>query len=107
MNQIGDRLRKLRESTGLNQKQFAENINMKQTTYNGYETGKHVPKSEVLVLLAERYGVSVDYLLGKDPAPNAAPTTAYDQRLTELLQTASPEMKQALIVLLEQAQAAE
>ena len=35
MNQIGDRLRKLLESTGLKQNQFAENINMKQTTYNG------------------------------------------------------------------------
>lgn len=107
MSQIGLRLRELRERTGLSQKQFAENINMKQTTYNGYETGKHVPKSEILVLLAERYGVSVDYLLGKDPAPSTPPATAYDQRLTELLQTASPEMKQALIVLLEQAQAAE
>ena len=64
MNSTADMLRRLRESTGLNQKDFAASVGMKQTTYNGYETGKHRPKSDVLIAIADKYNVSVDFLLG-------------------------------------------
>ena len=57
-------LRRLRERTGLNQKDFAASVGMKQTTYNGYETGKHRPSHDVLIAIANKYSVSVDYLLG-------------------------------------------
>ena len=111
MDTIGSRLRALRERTGLSQKEFAEKIGLKQSTYNGYETGKHIPKSDILISLADHYGVPVGYLLGQD-APSdceAAPlaNSPYDQRLAGLLQSATPEMKRALIVLLEQALASE
>lgn len=64
VSSTADMLRQLRESTGLNQKDFAASVGMKQTTYNGYETGKHRPKSDVLIAIADKYNVSVDYLLG-------------------------------------------
>lgn len=69
MSDTAKRLRQLRESTGLNQKDFAESIGIKHTTYNGYETGKHKPKSDILVIIADKYNVTVDYLLGKSDRP--------------------------------------
>lgn len=69
MSDTANRLRQLRESTGLNQKDFAASIGLKHTTYNGYETGKHKPKSDILVIIADKYNVTVDYLLGNSNRP--------------------------------------
>lgn len=69
MSDVASRLRQLRESVGLSQKDFAVSIGIKPTTYNGYETGKHKPKSDILVIIADKYNVTVDYLLGKSDRP--------------------------------------
>ena len=43
---IKDKLREVRERTGMNKKEFAEYIGIKYTTYNNYETGAREPDSE-------------------------------------------------------------
>lgn len=58
------RLRSLRESKGLNMKQFAFELGIPYTTYYNYETGSREVNSDILVLLSEYFNVSVDYLLG-------------------------------------------
>ena len=59
------RLRALREDHDLTQKTLAEFLQVHQTTYSDYERGElNVPLS-VLDRLADYYGVSVDYLLGR------------------------------------------
>ncbi len=61
MNQ--NRLRDLREDRDLKQKQLAELLQIHQTTYSDYELGNlNIPVS-TLHLLADFYGVSIDYLL--------------------------------------------
>ena len=63
MNQL--RIRDLREDKDLNQTQIAELLQVHQTTYSDYELGRvNVPIS-ALHKLADFYGVSVDYLLGR------------------------------------------
>lgn len=60
-----NRIRDLREDRDLAQKKVAEYLQVHQTTYSDYELGKlNVPVS-VLHKLADFYGVSVDYLLGR------------------------------------------
>ena len=66
---IGDRIKAVRESLGMKQKDFAEMLNMKPTTYNGYEMGLHEPKSDVLITIANNCGVTVDYLVGLSENP--------------------------------------
>lgn len=68
-----NRIRDLREDKDLTQKELAEHLKIHQTTYSDYERGNlNVP---VLILhkLADFYGVSVDYLIGrtntKEPYP--------------------------------------
>ena len=57
-------LRAFRESLGLSQKEFADSLGIKLTTYNGYETGFHDPKSDFWIEVAKTYHVSIDFLMG-------------------------------------------
>ena len=73
MNMYQNRLRDLREDKDLNQTDIAKLLTVHQTTYSDYELNKlNIPVS-VLHTLADFYGVSVDYLLGrtnrKEPYP--------------------------------------
>lgn len=59
------RLRDLREDCDMSQKELAKLLNMSQTGYSKYETGENDVPTRILLRLAELYGTSVDYLLGK------------------------------------------
>lgn len=59
------RIRDLREDADLYQKDLAKILNCSQQTYSDYECGKVDIPSEVLIRLADYYGTSVDYLLGR------------------------------------------
>lgn len=61
---IGTRLKEIRERTGMNKKEFADYIGVKYTTYNNYETETREPASDFLILISNRFDVSIDYLLG-------------------------------------------
>lgn len=61
---IGVKLKELRETTGMNKKEFAQYLGLKYTTYNGYETEAREPSSDFLILVSEKFNVSIDYLLG-------------------------------------------
>ncbi len=56
-------LRDLREDRDLKQKQLAELLQIHQTTYSDYELGNLNIPVATLHILADYYGVSVDYLL--------------------------------------------
>lgn len=59
------RLRDLREDRDLKQKDLAELLQIHQTTYSDYELGRLNIPIATLHTLADFYGVSVDYLLGR------------------------------------------
>lgn len=66
MSIFSDRLRISRETlTNYSQKEFAKKVNIAPNTYNGYETGNRMPNLQIVTLLADAIGVSVDYLLGR------------------------------------------
>jgi transcriptional regulator with XRE-family HTH domain len=58
------RLKKARENTGFTQRQIESELKIKQSTLACYETGRNEPDIETLGILAEFYGVSVDWLFG-------------------------------------------
>lgn len=68
-----ENIRKLRTDMGYTQKQVAEILGVSQNTYSQYEIGILNYPVDALVKLADFYGVSVDYLLGrtdvKEPYP--------------------------------------
>ena len=60
-----NKLRDLREDRDLKQAALADYLRIHQTTYSDYELGKlNIPIS-VLHKLADFYGTSIDYLLGR------------------------------------------
>lgn len=63
-------LRAIREDKDIKQKDVANYLNVSQNTYSQYETGVISLTAEVLIKLADYYGVSIDYLLDRTNEPN-------------------------------------
>ena len=61
-------LKQLRKQNGFTQKEVAQQLNVTAQCYQGYETGYRQPTPEMLCKLADIFGVSVDYLLGRETA---------------------------------------
>ena len=59
------RIRDLREDRDLKQKQIADYLMCDQSLYSKYERGERDLPLEYAAKLADYYGVSVDYLLGR------------------------------------------
>ncbi len=70
-----NRMHELRTEKGISMKEAAARLGMPYTTYVNYEKGTREPNSETLILLAEFYDTSIDYLVGKssNPKPAAVP----------------------------------
>ena len=64
-NLFRNRLVQLREEISLTQKQFAEAVKIPNGTINRYETGIRVPDYDTLIMFADFFNVSTDYLLGR------------------------------------------
>lgn len=62
------RFRELREKTGLTTAELAKRIGVSQAAASQWDTGKKFPSSETLCKLADLYGVSIDYLVGRESA---------------------------------------
>ena len=62
-------LRAIREDKDLRQKDIAQVLNVSQNTYSQYETGVISLTAEILIRLADYYGVSIDYLLDRTNNP--------------------------------------
>ena len=62
----------LRKSRGISQKEAAEKLGISQALLSHYEKGIRECGQRFLVRIADFYDVSVDYLLGRENAPNRA-----------------------------------
>ena len=62
---ISRRLWECRKEKGWTQMQAAIYADITETAYQNYELMKRVPRIEILVRLADAYGVSLDYLTGR------------------------------------------
>lgn len=62
---IFENIRNLREDNDKKQQELADYLNIKQTTYSKYELGKINIPIEVFIKLADYYGVTIDYIVGR------------------------------------------
>lgn len=69
-------LKELRESLGMTQAEFGKSVGIAKSTYNNYEKGIREPKSDFWVSVAQKYNVTIDYLMGYSDDPHR--TTAMD-----------------------------
>ncbi len=85
---LGDRLREIREQAGLSQAAVANELRVKPATISRYEHGTNEPDAKTLIWYAQRFKVSVDWILGLDNNPIKKDLTP-EQR--EVLEKAASE----------------
>ena len=64
-NILSQRLKECRKEKGLTQNQVAIYCDITEKAYQNYELMTREPKIEILSRIADFYGVSVDYLIGR------------------------------------------
>ena len=65
MVDFSQRLKKVRMDRHLTQAQVARKIGVTASMVSSYETDIRLPSYDVMIRIADLFGVSVDYLLGK------------------------------------------
>lgn len=63
-----ERLKELREESGLSLKEMSKKLNGKVSAaaIGRWEQGTRIPKMDGLIALADFFGVSIDYLVGRE-----------------------------------------
>lgn len=75
-------LKKIRNKKGLTQAEVAAKLGITYQAYAHYETGRRQPDPEMLLKMANLFGVSTDYLLGRDETPTLTiPKTLTDTQI--------------------------
>ena len=69
---IYQRVRDLREDQDKTQAKIAEKLNVGTTTYRRWESGEREIPLHIVIILAQMYKVSIDYIVGltNNPKPN-------------------------------------
>lgn len=75
MTSFADRLKLLRESNGLSQREFAAQIGEIQQTVASWEKSKGSPNDEKKIRIANFFHTTLDYLLGRTDDPAIFDTT--------------------------------
>ncbi|MBQ8943711.1 MAG: helix-turn-helix transcriptional regulator [Clostridia bacterium] len=65
-------LKALRKENKISQQQLADAIGVSQQSVNKYENTGVEPDIAVLIKIADYFSVSIDYLIGRVPAPDFA-----------------------------------
>lgn len=69
-------LRNLRKANHITQRHLANELFVDCSTVTKWETGKAIPSSETLNKIANIFGVSVDYLLGREAGNKEKPVAS-------------------------------
>ncbi len=66
MSKFPDRLKELRLELGLTQQQLADESGIPRTTIQYWEANLRIPNIEGVIVLADFFKVSIDYLVGRE-----------------------------------------
>ena len=65
MATFGERLKELRKSKNITQKDFATILHVTERAYQNYEMNSSTPNYKLLLTIADYFNVSLDYLVGR------------------------------------------
>lgn len=95
-------LKALREASGKSMSEAADALNIAKSTYASYEYGKREPNIEMLTKIANFYGVTTDYLLGRDSQKsNELTPTQREEIATQKWLSLDKEKRDALLQMME------
>lgn len=76
MQILAKRLKELRTSRRIYQREMAEHLGLSFRGYQDYEVGQNDPKLKTLIAIADYFQVSIDYLVGRTDVPDLNTTRA-------------------------------
>lgn len=62
---LGENIRKLRQNRGMGQPELGRRVGASKQSISNWENGNIMPSIDLLIRLADFFGVSTDYLLGR------------------------------------------
>lgn len=96
---FAERLKALRKESGLTQIQFASAMSVASGTVAMWETKKREPNFEALIRIADFFGVTTDYLLGRTDIPTGyviqnekLPTSLVDSGVESVVKLGVPDL---------------
>lgn len=72
---LGEKLQKLRKARGLTQEELAEKVGVSRQSLSKWESDGALPDTANVVILADLFGVSLDYLLREAPPSEPSAVT--------------------------------
>ena len=91
------KLKELRVAERKNQTEFANLFNLTQGTYSNYENGTTEAPMKVLIDIADYYGVTLDYLVGREFKNEVGYLTEHEKKLLENYRSLNEENKRILV----------
>lgn len=89
---LGKILKSLRDEKGITQDGLANVLNVSRSSVANYETGVREPDIACLEDIADFFGVSVDYLLGRSSLKYKTPDEEHLAQLQKLLESSEEEL---------------
>jgi len=79
MANIGERIKYLRKKYNFTQEQFGKLFGIAKSTVSMYEKNKSVPDDEIKKKIADYFGVSLDWLMGRTDIPDFCALHGYNK----------------------------
>ncbi len=86
-------IKRLRKILGLTQAEFAKSLMVSRTTVTMWETENREPDYTMLSQIAEKYGVSTDFLIGCGLFSNWEEIMSHRKEILDKIATLAPEIK--------------
>ena len=82
---LNENIKKLRVAQGLNQVEFAKILSVTKQCVSNWENDNVVPSIDMLCKIADFFGVSTDYLLGRSDKRVIEVSNLTDEQITHLV----------------------
>ncbi len=92
---LSERIRLLREANGMTQVDLAKDLFVSKQSVSNWENDNILPSVEMLIKIADRFGVTTDYLLGREQAPRLS-VDGLPMSMAEHLNTVIIDLRNAL-----------
>lgn len=83
---FGENFKKLRKSRNITQKKLGARIGLSKAVVSKYENGMGYPTYDVLIRIAQYFGVTTDYLLGVASGKTVDDSTLTDSQIDTIHQ---------------------
>ena len=93
------RMKELRQKKGISMEELATALNVSKSRVNMWENNGSVPRSDILVKIAEYYNVPTDYLLGNNNSAESPTDSKLNALQRNLGKLNEEELKKAEDVL--------